>query len=238
MTEHTEKPTYDEVAALREQIRRMATVNDCLRAERDAETRRADDNYDVMKRAEAKVERLLTANGMLEAIIKDAYEKHEGETCGRVQCRNATNALRAELTQTTDERNALLHSREIMRDERDEAVKAAKYAIDTGVRDRIARRKSEADVERMRPVVDKLEAALRQYANFQRGAFHDGAPNYVRDALTAVDAYREASKQETNPGHDGIDASYESLGLTSKQETTDALRVGQDERVDRMMEAD
>ena len=44
--------------------------------------------------------------------------------------------------------------------ERDEALKAAKYASDTGVRDRLARRKAEAERDRYRAVVDLARAYI------------------------------------------------------------------------------
>lgn len=37
-------------------------------------------------------------------------------------------------------------------------------------------------------LIAELAAALRTYARFQRGAFGDGKPDYVRNALALVDA--------------------------------------------------
>lgn len=108
-------------------------------------------------------------------------------------------ALREELRSTHAEREELAQRLDLihqhpegedmaaLRAERDTAIENEKNAIALAYQYR-------AEVERMRPVVDKLEAALRQYANFQRGAFRDGAPDYVRDALAAVDALRAAQE--------------------------------------------
>lgn len=71
---------------------------------------------------------------------------------------------------------------------------------------------TEAEVERMRPVV---EAAVAETISEERAAISDPIQPRRYTRKVAVDAYRVA-----------------------QQEATDALLVGQDERVDRMMEAD
>lgn len=54
------------------------------------------------EQAEVEAKRLRTANAMLEAALKDLHSKHDGRTCGRVQCRSALrDAQRANPTTAT-----------------------------------------------------------------------------------------------------------------------------------------
>lgn len=115
--------------AIDEQLAALRAENESLRA-RDTELwREAQGKIDTLKQrlrgVRAERDRLLTANGKLEAVIEDTYKKRDGDTCGRVQCRNTANALRAE----RDERIAELEA-EVERMQR--VVDAAKDEAKNG----------------------------------------------------------------------------------------------------------
>lgn len=112
----------------------------------------------------------------------------------------------AEAMQKNHDRAVAQHSRadraeaerDALRAERDEAVKASKYASDTGVRDRIARRKAEASVTGMiRSLHPMTWPCGGDGALYCADVDECGECLRAQDVDRVLDAYRATSEKET-----------------------------------------
>jgi cell division protein FtsB len=190
----------------------------------------------------AERDRLLKANEMMEAVLADLHGKHDGVTCGRVQCRNALRVVVAERDETQlayetalstidqqksqsdewradaveavsrmyiaiedrDELRAELDELHVihkaMQDERDD-LEATLDHVGVTLRDQVRDLSDqndalEAEVERMRPVVDDY---LRQAKNRERHREAGGILNMAEQTIVdKARAYRQATEQEAH----------------------------------------